>query len=398
LGSMTSTPIHVLEVIGNARLGGVENHVLSLAQHLPQLGIKVTCLAPYESAYTAKLRGLGVEVFLTEMHVHMPWESIRLAHELIIQQEIDVVHSHLARAHLLAGLAAHLTDRPAVATFHGMELGMEEFGIAKMTGMHMVTVCQQACSQVLSLGIPPEKVRLIPNGVDLDAYTPGRKGTSYRQENQIPAHALLVGFAGRLSYEKGPDQFVQMAEIVHRLRPDIHFAMVGDGPMRDEVRALAHGCGLDEVFHSTGLNESMETVYPAFDVFVMTSRIEGMPLAVLEAMACGIPTVAMSVGGLLEAIEVGTTGLTSAAEDVKGLAQAVLMITDDLERMGKMGEAARKRAVDLFGLQQSISKLADLLRSLTNYALPGSLLHPGMVIPAKTEVKARQRPGHPKKK
>ncbi len=398
MGSIAHTPMHVLEVIGNAHVGGVENHVFSLAQRLPEFGIKVTCLAPYESAYTARLRGLGVNVFPTEMHVHMPWKSIQLAQELISQQNVDVVHSHLPRAHLLAGLAARLTNRPAVATFHGMEVGMEEFGIAKMTGMHMVTVCQQAYSQVLALGMPAEMVHLVHNGVDLDVFVPRRKAAAYRQKNGIPTDALLVGFAGRLSYEKGPDQFVQVAEIVHRARPDIHFAMAGDGPMRDELRVLADRSGLAEVLHMTGLSESMAGVYPAFDIFAMTSRIEGMPLAALEAMACGVPIVAMSVGGLLEAVEVGTTGLTSAAEDVKGLAHAVLLLAGDAERMKKMGEAAHRRAANLFGLQPSVSSLADLLRNLTGYALPGSLLHPKLVVPETAEDKARVKPVHAKRK
>jgi glycosyltransferase involved in cell wall biosynthesis len=274
---------------------------------------------------------------------------------------------------------------------------MEELSIAKMTGMHMVAVCRQAYSQALSLGIPPERVHLIPNGVDLKKYFPHHKGTAFRQNNQIPPDALLAGFAGRLSYEKGPDQFVRMAEIVHQTRPDLHFVMVGDGPMSDEIRTMVQRSGLDEVFHLTGWNESMETVYPAFDLFAMTSRIEGMPLAALEAMACGVPTVAMSVGGLLEAIEVGTTGVTSSAEDVRGLANALLILIDDPDRMRRMGEAARQRAEHLFGLPQSLGALSDLFRSLTRYALPGTILASGPVMSQATEVKARAKPASTKR-
>jgi glycosyltransferase involved in cell wall biosynthesis len=394
--SVTPVPIHVLEVIGNAKVGGVENHVLSLVQHLPAFGIRVTCLAPYESAYTAKLRSLGADVFLTEMHVNVPWRSLQFLNELIIQQEIDVIHSHLPRAHLLSGLAAHLTQRPAVATIHGMELGLEEFSIIKMAGMHTVAVCQQAYSQTLFLGMPPKMVHLIPNGVDLDRFCPRPAETSFRQEHRIPPDALLAGFAGRFSWEKGPDQLIQMAKIVHQTRPEVHFAMVGDGPMLDELRAMVPPAGLDEVFHIAGFSESMETIYPAFDLFAMTSRIEGMPLAALEAMACGIPVVAMSVGGLSEAIEVGTTGLTSAAEDVKGLANALLILAQDAAGRKKMGEAARQRAVNLYGLQQAVSGVAELLRSLTKYSLPSSLLDPDLVMPKTAEVKAHEKTAHVK--
>jgi glycosyltransferase involved in cell wall biosynthesis len=141
------------------------------------------------------------------------------------------------------------------------------------------------------------------------------------------------------------------------------------------------------VFHITGFGEAMETIYPAFDLFAMTSRIEGMPLAVLEAMACGIPTVAMSVGGLREAIEVGTTGLTSAAEDVKGLARALLILANDRDRMKKMGDAARRRVEVLFGLPQSVSRLSGIFRSLTGYAL----LQPGAALLEPAEVRTGEK-------
>ncbi|HEX2980497.1 MAG TPA: glycosyltransferase family 4 protein, partial [Anaerolineaceae bacterium] len=88
-----TAPIHVLEIIGNAIVGGMENYVFNLAGHLPEHGFKLTCLAPYESAYTASLRSLGCEVYVTPMHVDVPWRSIQFTTELIRQKHIDLVHA-----------------------------------------------------------------------------------------------------------------------------------------------------------------------------------------------------------------------------------------------------------------------------------------------------------------
>ena len=113
---------HILEVVGNAIVGGVEKYVQAIVQHLPSHGFKVTCVTPYESEITAKLRELGSPVYVVQMSEDPPWRSIQFLAELIRHQNIDLLHAHLPKSHMLAGLAGCLTGRPVVMTVHGMDI------------------------------------------------------------------------------------------------------------------------------------------------------------------------------------------------------------------------------------------------------------------------------------
>ena len=379
-------PVHVLEVVGNAIVGGMENYVQNLVQMLPSYGFKVTCLAPYESAYTAQLRRLGCEVFVTDMNVDVPWRSLQFATELVRQQRVDLLHAHLSRAHILAGLVGQLSGRPVAATFHGMEFNIEELGISQMTGTHMITVCQKAYLQGLGLGIAPERVSLIPNGVNSKDFTPSRDGLEWRQKHTIPLDAPLVGFAGRLAFEKGPDLFVHMANSLHRQLPQVHFVLVGEGPMETDVKRLTAEYGLEHVIHLAGLNHHMREVYPAFDVQVMTSRYEGMPFALLEGMSCGVPSAALAVGGVSEIIEVGTTGITAAPDDWNGLANGVAALLRDPRQLKKMGAAARKRVEQNFDLNDSVLRISNLFRKLVEVDSAEKTVEPNWVLPRQEAV------------
>lgn len=352
--------LHVLEIAGNALIGGMEKYVFNLAKGLPGRQFKVSCIAPYESAFTASLRDLGCEVYVTAMDDNPPWRSIQFITELIRHQGIDLIHAHLPKAHVLAGLVGRLTDTPVVATIHGMDISSQELGISRTTGSHLTVVCQDAYSQALALGIPAERLTLIPNGVDLKAFAPHRSGANFRKALKIPANVPLVGFVGRLTWEKGPDQFIAMANHIHKRQPEVQFVLVGEGLMEADLHSMIQSSGLGEHVHLAGLWMNTWEVFPAFDIVAQTSRVEGMPFAMLEAMACGKPVIAMAVGGVAEVIEVATTGLLSAPGDWAGLGDASLRLLSNPERLKQMGQAARKRVEESFDLEVCIHRLANL--------------------------------------
>lgn len=378
--------IHVLEVLGNAIIGGMENYVRNLIAHLPVERFRVTCLCPYESKLTAELRRLGCTVYVTFMDYDPPWRSIQSTVEIIRHERIDLIHAHLPKAHALAGLAGCVTHRPVVATIHGMMVTTEDLGISRTTGTHLAVVCQEAYHQALALGISPEDVTLIPNGVDLSTFTPNPPASgesanplsretvspaAFRQALGVPDGTLLVGFVGRLAWEKGPDQFIRMAQYVHKQRlaklaSSPHFVLVGDGPMKGELVEMIREMELEEVVHLAGLHIDTWAVYPALDVVVQTSRVEGMPLALLEAMACGRPVIAMGVGGVLELLEVDVTGFLAAGGDWEGVGNALLPLLDDPARRQTMGQAARRRAETLYDLAHSVQRTSDLFCRLVS--------------------------------
>lgn len=356
--------IHILEIAGNAIVGGMETYVHNLVCNLPEYGIKVTCLAPYESAFTAALREQESEVFITEMASDPPWRSIQFTVELVRQKNINLIHAHLPRAHILAGLVGRLANIPVVATIHGMDLDLLDLGSYHTSGTHLVVVCQQAYAQALIHGVNSNSLTLIRNGVDTGVYSPRADGKEFRRSIQLPDDAPLVGFVGRLAWEKGPDDFIRAAEYVHARLPDVHFVIVGEGPMEAELREMIISSQLENRIHMTGLRTDTWKVYPPLNVIAQTSRVEGMPLVLLEAMSCGIPVAAMGIGGVPEIVEVGTTGLLSAPGDWAGLGEALISLLKDPDRIRKMGQAARERVERCFDLNQSIRHSAELFHDL----------------------------------
>jgi len=384
-------PIQVLQIIGNAIVGGMETYVSNLIATLPSDEFQVTCLCPYESAFTASLRRRGLRVYIAPIKDDPAWCSIEMAVELVRQHRIDVIHAHLPNAHTLAGVAGRLTNTPVVATIHARSLWTQEISVSRLTGSHMIVVCQEAYAQALATGIPADSLTIVPNGVDTERFSPQRSGAAFREAIGVPADAPLVGFVGRLSWEKGPDKFVQAAERIHRSRPDVHFALVGEGPMEAELRVVIEQAKLQSRVHLAGMHRAVETVYPAFDLMVQTSRSEAMPLALLEGMACGCPIVAIGVGGVAELIEGGTNGVlispgdwshiaSSYPGDWEGVAAAALDLLAQPERLKRMGRAGRERAEDVFDLRHAVRETAAVFQRLVKPAvMKNGVWHPTVV-------------------
>jgi len=357
-------PINVLEVLGNAIVGGMENYVSNLLTRLPPEEFSVTVLVPFESPVTARLRECGYEVHVTAMGVDPPWHSIQTAVSLVREYDIHLIHAHLPVAHVLGAIAGRLARRPVVTTLHSMSLTAHELGIYHTAGGHLILVCQHAYNEARSLGVAAHDLTLIHNGVDTSRFTPKKDGTAFRREAGIPAGAPLAGFVGRLSPEKGPDLFVRAAHFAAQRHPSAHFVLVGTGPMEGELHGMIAKLGMAERIHLAGLWDDVSPVFPAFDLLAQTSRLEGTPLALLEGMAAGRPTVALGVGGVVEIVEVGTTGLLYSADDWEGVGWGMLELLNDPERARRMGQAARKRVQAHYTVDCSAERTMTLFRRL----------------------------------
>jgi glycosyltransferase involved in cell wall biosynthesis len=173
----------------------------------------------------------------------------------------------------------------------------------------------------------------------------------------------VVGCVSQLRAQKAPLDFVAVAQRVTTAIPEARFVWIGDGPLRREVTRAAEGLGPADRLLLAGGRENVERLYPAFDVFLLTSLWEGLPRTVVEAFAVGIPVVATAVRGTSEAVEEGVTGLLAAPGDVAGLARQVLRLRDEPGLAERLTAAARGRAPE-FSIDQSVAALARLYRDL----------------------------------
>ena len=366
-------PCHVLEIVGNAVVGGMERHVQTLSQGLLNQGFKVSVLCPFESQLTATLRADGCQVHITMLEEALEWRSLLTATEVIRRRQVELVHAHLFNAAFLGSLAANLMGVPLAITDHGMYISPEEIALARLTGAHLITVCTAAYMMGLSMGLPEHQISLIPNAVDTRRFHPDVDGAPFREQLNVPAGAPLVGMVGRLSQEKGPDQFVQVALLVASQRADAHFVLVGDGPARAELAREVATLGFGSRFHLVGQVADTSPIYPALDVACLPSRMEGQPLALLEAMAAARPVVATNVGGIPEVVQMGETGWLVAQGDMAAMSERILWLLANPEQARQMGQAARQRAVESFDSHKQMAAIGHLFRRLAQSQRPQAL-------------------------
>ena len=363
-------PLHVLEVIGNAIVGGMETWVERFIERMPRAHFRFTALCPAEGAFAERLRALGVEVFAVPMADDPSWTSIQTAIALINATDVDLLHAHLPRAHVLAGIAGRLTGRPVLATVHGRQLTMLDLEVHRAVDSHLSVVCRSSHHSALGLGVSPERLSCETNGVDTGVFRPCRpKASALRAALGLAPGMPLVGFVGRLSPEKGPEVFLRAWPLLQTRGAEAHGVIVGEGPMQAEMVRLAGELGLRERVHFLGLREDMPALYNELDIVVSSSHSEAMPLALMEAMASGLPVVATRVGGVPELVAQGRTGWLVAPGDFNDIAARCAALLADAGLRRAMGERGRQRAVERFDLGDGVARMGQLITQLARPAL-----------------------------
>lgn len=365
--------IHVLEVLGNAIVGGMETWVERMLERLPAERFRLSVVCPFESALTDRLRAIGRNVHIVPMPEEMSWSSVNQLRVLVDFLQVDLLHAHLPNAHLLAGVAGRLTGRPVLTTVHGRQLSLTDLEVHCAVASHLSVVCRHTYLHALGLGVAPSHLSCEPNGVDTQVFSPRRSRGTLRRSLKLSRSTPLVGFVGRLSLEKGPDVLVRAALVLRKLQPDAHVVFVGEGPCRAALEPLISDLGLSSCVHLLGLREDMPSVYGEFDVLASTSYSEAMPLAIMEAMACGLPVVATRVGGVPDMVQHGSTGWMAAPGDFEDIARLLSTLLRDSVARHSMGAAARRHALTHFQLDGCVTRLGALMERLAGarrHAIP----------------------------
>ncbi|MCH7345221.1 glycosyltransferase family 4 protein [Pelomonas sp. CA6] len=369
--------IHVMEIVGNAIVGGMERWVERLVEHLPAARFRVTLLCPYEGEFSERLRALGAEVLSVPMPDDPPWSAVQMVQSLVRSSGVDLLHAHLPNAHVLAGLVSRLTGVPLLSTIHGRQITLLDLEVQRAVNSHLSVVCRQSYYHALGLGVDARRLSCEPNGVDTRRFMPAEPGAEavaagpgagLRARLGLTAQTPLVGFVGRLSPEKGPEQFLRAVMLAHERLPEVRFAMVGDGPLRAPLAEEVQRLGLQQRLAMVGHWEDMPALYRELDLVVSSSHSEAMPLALMEAMASGVPVIATRVGGVPEIVQHGRTGWLVAARDPEDIAGRLRLMMTDAGLRRRMGAAAREDMVQRMDLAQSLARVEALMQALARPA------------------------------
>lgn len=341
--------MRILAWIEAASVTGPAKNLLEFGQLGRQFGVELN-LATFrregcstnDDTFLRAAAAAGIHVSV--LHESGPWDMrvVRGMRDLAEKIQPDIVQTHGNKSHLLMYLSRLGRRWPWVAFHHGYTrptrkqqiYDLADFWSLPKAAM-VITVTQAFERELRAVGVPAERIRILPNAVDFErmqeVWQPGKRGATY-----------TVVSVGRLSLEKGHADLLEAAAIVMREAGEpVALQIAGEGPERNRLEALARQRGIS--LKLTGQVADVRPVLAAGDVFALPSHSEGSPNALLEAMAAGMPSVATAVGGVPETITDKVDGLLVEAANPARMAQALRWVLDNQQEAERMGAAARTR-------------------------------------------------------
>jgi glycosyltransferase involved in cell wall biosynthesis len=364
----------IVHVITDLSTGGSQNALASLLTRLDRgrFDPAAVCLKNGDTPIAARLRAAGIPVIDLNMSGAARAPRVWRLWSLLDEMRPSIVHAWLFHAVTAARIAARLAGVPAViSSRRNINLGspIREFVNRATSGLddRVAAVSESArLIEVSRARVSPEKVVVIPNGVDPGAYgapTPETRA-AVRRSLGLPPETTLLGFVGRLHPVKGVDDLLRAARPVLNRFPTARILVVGDGEDRARLERLSSEVGVTSGVLFLGERTDVAFLLGGLDVFVMPSREEGMPNAVLEAMAAGVPVVATTTGGTAELVVHGSSGLLVTPGDVEGLSSAMASLVEDRFLSERLAAAARARAAAAFSIEETVRRTEALYEEI----------------------------------
>jgi glycosyltransferase involved in cell wall biosynthesis len=365
----SATPLRVLQVIPSFGLGGAEQMaghlMMGLADSLEVSGASLS--AATDSVIEQKLRKRNIRLWHLGKRPGFDPRMYTRLDRVLAEVRPDVVHTHMSVLRYV--LPAVLLRRiPAVVhTLHSLaEHETDAFGrllnrLAFRRSVMAVSISQQVAVSFRRLyGMP--SAALVPNGIPVDDYCNRRYDRErWRDREGFDRDALLFTSVGRLEKEKNP--LLTVAAFAHLNHPQAHLVLLGSGSLRDPLSEYVRNHGLQDRVHLLGRRNEVAQCLAASDVFVLGSNWEGNPLAVMEAMAAGLPVVSTAVGGVPELVESGRSGILVPQADEAALTAAMARLSAYPDERRAMGYYAQTRAVASFGLEHMARGYVQVYRT-----------------------------------
>ncbi len=216
-------------------------------------------------------------------------------------------------------------------------------------------------------GCPAEKVRVIPNGVDIEKFHPRWPSQALLEELGIDAETPTAGIVAALRPEKHHELFLRTAALVHEQMPEARFLVVGDGALRGPLESICRELDLEQVVHFLGTRSDVAEVLSAIDVVLLTSHMEANPISILEAMACEKPVVASRVGSVPETVIEGKTGYLVAPGEADQFARRVVELLGDPDRAAAIGRTGREEVISHWSIDRTVEGYQEMIAGI--YAL-----------------------------
>ncbi len=378
----------IVHVITRLELGGAQENTLDTCRLLDRSTFRVALLAGPGGVLDEEARRIPDLEFRTVpslvreiaplSDLRACWWIRRALRELAGDGGPALVHTHSSKAGIVGRAAARVSGLPAIHTVHGfghaairnrlvrrIALDIERMQARSTARFVAVSRANEAEGRALRLfGEPPRPVTLVRSGFDVDRFrSPRVDRSAARARLGIPPGVLLVGTISAMKPQKALDVWLSVARGVLAVAPLTRFVIVGDGPDRGALERRRRELGLDDAVTFLGARDDVAEILPALDAFLLTSRWEGLPRALVQAMAANVPCVVTAAGGNTDVVADGVTGMLAPIDDVPTLTAKLAQVLADPALGRSLAERAALQ-VDEFDVRAMVRALEQLYRDV----------------------------------
>ena len=368
----------VLHLIGGGDVGGAKTHVLSLVNVLSrQIGVKIVSLRPGMFADEAKALGIDIEIVKSGNIIKDIRRVVRIARE-----GYQIIHSHGAKANMIAIAVKAITRLPTVTTVHSdykldyMHSFVKRlsFGTINTIALRFIDnyigISNNFVDMLIRRKFLPDRIFTLYHGMDFDAPTAQYSREQFLDKFKIPVRPgeIIVGIAARLYPVKGLDTLLRAAARVKDNTTAVKFIIGGDGVDRELLENMSRRLGLADTVFFTGWLTDPYSLMSIVDISVLTSISESFPYSILEGARFAKPTVSTRVGGIPDLIRDNVDGLLFEPNDYSRLADFIIRLAGDAGLRERLGHSIYERAMDKFSIQTMRASQTEIYRSVLRNA------------------------------
>ena len=355
--------MRILQVCSVTTFGGGERHLADLSRGLVDLGHEVYAASVPGSPLWTALSFLPNEA-MSQLSRRNYAKNVASLASFIRAHDIEIVHAHAARDYHLAALAVRLASRSRLVLTRHTLFPLKRINKPVLSGVSRVIAVSRAVAESLRQNgvIESSKITVIHNGIDVDRFA---------QSGRSSDSPVVVGTVGHLAPIKGHDVFVRAAALVSAQRKNVQFTVIGEdkSPQMDhrrELEKLIAELGLNGVVEMPGWRDDVNAALSSLTLFVSAARSEPFGLAIVEAMAAGLPIIATASEGALEIIEDGVSGKLVPPDNAEALAQAINELLDNPIEHSRLAHNAQRIARDRYSLARMARDTERVYREARN--------------------------------
>ena len=341
--------MRILHAIRQGKVGGGETHVLDLVNELDKHKFESVILSFTDGPMVDRLKADGFKTYAVQTEKpfnYMVWKKVK---EIVKAEQIDLIHAHGTRANSNVFYSANALKIPLIYTVHGWSFHPDQNPLVKLVRTlserflvskadKTICVSQSNLNEGKSK-FPMVRSTVLVNGINQSKFNPNGTYTDIRKEFNIDQDAIVVGYIARITAQKDPLTFIKAISLTPSDQ-NVKFLVIGDGDLKAEMRSLAENLKLDKKIIFEKFRSDIPAILNGIDIFCLPSLWEGLPIALLEAMAMRKAIVATAIDGTMDLIINGENGLLVPVSDAEKLKDAICLFAENMELRMLLGKNA----------------------------------------------------------